>query len=220
MFLYTFLFSMILKVRFEEGSGTSSFVVYLLAGLIPWIFFSEATMRGVSTFIENAQIIKKVKFPLEICVASVIATSAITFFVYMVFYTAILIFMGLLTVPTYALFLLPFIIQVLLIAGITFGLGSIAVFFRDVTQIVGMALNLVFFLTPIVYPSNVIPGKLRWLFDINPFYSIVEMYRSVLVKGELPGAFSIIYPSTIAVVVFLAGYFIFNRTREAFRDIL
>jgi len=220
MLLYTFLFSTILKVRFEEGSGTSSFVVYLLAGLIPWIFFSEATMRGVSTFIENAHIIKKVKFPMEICVASVIVSSAVTFCIYMIFYSTMLIFMGILKLYTFPLFLLPFIIQVLLISGISFGLGSIAVFFRDITQIIGMVLNLLFFLTPIVYPSKVIPEKLRWLFDINPFYSIVEMYRSVLVKGEIPDAFSIIYPSVLAVIMFLGGYYIFNKTRGAFKDIL
>jgi len=220
MLLYTFLFSTILRVRFDEGEGTSSFVIYLLAGLIPWIFFSEATLRGVSIFIENANIIKKVKFPLEVCVVSVIISSMVTFFIYLIFYLAMLIFMGILKFHTLPLFILPFIIQVLLIAGLSFGLGSIAVFFRDIIQAMGMILNLLFFLTPIVYSSRLIPEKLRWLFDINPFYCIVEIYRSVLVRGKIPDVFSIIYPSIIALVIFLAGYYIFNKTKEAFKDIL
>jgi ABC-type polysaccharide/polyol phosphate export permease len=198
--LYTFLFSTIMKVRFEDGAGTSSFVVYLLAGLIPWLFFSEATIRGISTFIENAHIIKKVKFPMEICVASVVVSSAVTFFVYIVFYLAMLVIMGLLKVETFPLLILPFAIQVLLISGLSFGLGSMAVFFRDVTQIAGMALNLVFFLTPIVYPTSAIPEKVRWVFDINPFYYV--------------------YPSVVALTIFLAGYYFFRRTKEAFTDIL
>ena len=81
MLLYTFLFSIILKVRFDTGAGTTSFVVYLLAGFIPWIFFSEAILRGASVFIANAHIIKKVKFPLEVCVASVILSSMSTFLI-------------------------------------------------------------------------------------------------------------------------------------------
>lgn len=218
--LYTFLFSIILKVRFEEGSGTSSFVVYLLAGLIPWLFFSEATLRGISTFIDNAHIIKKVNFPMEICVASVVISSAVTFFIYTIFFLAMLIFMGFLKLHTFPLIILPFMIQVLLILGLSFGLGSIAVFFRDITQIVGMILNLLFFLTPIVYPSNVIPEKVRWLFNINPFYFIVEIYRNILVRGKMPDAISIIYPSIFAVVIFLAGYYIFNKTKASFKDIL
>ncbi len=218
--LYTFLFSIILKVRFEDTSGTSSFVIYLLAGLIPWLFFSEATSRGISTFIENAHIIKKVRFPMEICVASVIISSAVTFFIYMIFYSVMLIFMGILKLHTFPFFILPLMIQVLLISGLSFGLGSIAVFFRDVTQATGMILNLIFFLTPIVYSSNVIPEKLRWLFDINPFYFIVEIYRDLLVRGEMPDVVSIIYPSIFAIVLFLLGYYIFNKTKEAFKDIL
>ena len=218
--LYTFLFSMILKVRFEDNSGTSSFVVYLLAGLIPWLFFSEATSRGISTFIENAHIIKKVKFPMEVCVAAVIVSSAVTFGIYMIFYAAMLIFMGLLKIHIFPLFIVPFAIQVLMIAGLSFGMGSIAVFFRDITQATGMILNLIFFVTPIVYPSNTIPEKFRWFFNINPFYSIVEIYRNILVRGEVPAAVSFVYPSVLSLVIFVGGYYIFNRTKEAFKDIL
>ena len=218
--LYTFLFSIILKVRFEDNSGTSSFVVYLLAGLIPWIFFSEATLRGISTFLENAHIIKKVKFPMEICVASAVISSAVTFLIYMVFFSVMLIFMGLLKIYSFPLCILPFMIQVLLISGLSFGLGSIAVFFRDVTQAMGMFLNLLFFLTPIVYPSSIIPDKVRWLFYINPFYFIVEIYRDLLVRGKMPDVVSIIYPLVVAVLLFFLGYYIFNKTKEAFKDIL
>jgi lipopolysaccharide transport system permease protein len=218
--LYTFLFSVILRMRFEEGSGTSSFVVYLLAGLIPWLFFAEATARGISTFIDNAHIIKKVKFPMEVCVATVIISSAVTFLVYMLFYLIMLIAMGILNYHTLPLFILPIIIEVLLIAGLSFGLGSIAVFFRDITQAIVMILNLVFFLTPIVYPASAIPAKLRWLFNVNPFYFIVEISRNVLVRGKIPDSVSIIYPSVCALMIFIAGYYIFNRTKEAFKDIL
>jgi lipopolysaccharide transport system permease protein len=218
--LYTFLFSVILRMRFEEGTGTSSFVVYLLAGLIPWLFFAEATTRGISTFIDNAHIIKKVKFPVEVCVATAIISSAVTFIIYMVFYLIMLIAMGILNYQTIPLFILPIIIEILLIAGLSFGLGSIAVFFRDITQAIPMILNLVFFLTPIVYPASAIPAKLKWLFNVNPFYFIVEMTRNVLVRGKIPDSASVIYPSVFSLVIFFTGYYIFNRTKEAFKDIL
>lgn len=218
--LYTLLFSMILKVRFDEGAGTSSFVLYLLAGFIPWLFFSEATTRGISAFIDNAHIIKKVKFPLEVCVVNTVLSSAVTFLIYMVFYLAMLIVMGVLKIQTVAFFVVPIAVQVLLTLGLSFGLGSMAVFFRDITQATGMVLNLVFFLTPIVYPASAIPEKLRGLFNINPFFFIVDMSRSALLRGEIPDAGSILYPSIFALVIFIAGYLIFNKTKEAFKDIL
>jgi lipopolysaccharide transport system permease protein len=220
MLLYTFLFSIILKVRFDTGEGTSSFVVYLLAGLIPWIFFSEATLKGSSVFIENAHIIKKVKFPLEICVASVILSSMSTFFIYLFFYLAALVFFGLLKFHTAPLIIFPLIIQVLLISGLSFGLGSIAVFFRDINQAIGMILNILFFLMPIVYPSAAIPERLRWIFDINPFYFIVEMYRAFLIQGKIPEMFPVLYPLLFSLFIFFAGYYIFSKTRDAFKDVL
>jgi len=186
----------------------------------PLALFSEATARGISTFIDNAHIIKKVKFPIEICVITVVVSSTVTFFIYTFFYLAMLLFMGLLKLNTFPLLIVPFAIQVLLILGLSLGLGSIAVFFRDITQATGMILNLIFFVTPIVYPSTAIPESLRWCFVINPFYSIVETYRDILVRGKVPDALSIIYPSILALVIFIVGYYIFNKTKEAFKDIL
>ena len=220
MLLYTFLFSIILKVRFDLGAGTTSFVVYLLAGFIPWIFFSEATLRGVSVFIANAHIIKKVKFPLEVCVASVILSSMSTFLIYLIFYVAALIFFGLLTFHTAPLIIFPFIIQVLLISGLSFGLGSIAVFFRDINEALGMILNLLFFLMPIVYPSTAIPESLRWIVNINPLYFVIEMYRGFLILGKIPDMFSVLYPLIFSLFIFFAGYYIFSKTRDAFKDVL
>ncbi len=220
IFLYTLIFSTILNVRFDEGAGTSSFVVYLLAGMIPWIFFSEATMRGISAFVDNAHIIKKVKFPMEVCIITVLLSSAVTFLIYMVFYLGILIFMGVLKFQTVSLFILPVTIQVFLTLGLSFGLGSLAVFFRDITQATGMVLNLIFFLTPIVYPATAIPEKLRGIFNINPFYFIVEMSRSLLVRGKMPDVVTVLYPAIFALAIFFAGHYVFRKTREAFKDIL
>ncbi len=219
IFLYTFIFSTILRVRFDDG-GTSSFVVYLLAGLIPWLFFSEATIRGVSAFLENGNLIKKVKFPAEICVISAILSATITFSIYIILYSAILIYMNIFNPQTFVLFILPFTIQLLLIFGLSLGLGSIAVFFRDITQMVGMILNLFFFLTPIVYPANIIPENVKWLFHINPFYFIIEIYRNLMVRGVLPDINLFIYPTIFSVVIFFLGYYVFFKTKRAFMDIL
>ncbi len=218
--LYTFIFSFILKVRFEEGAGTFSFVVYLLAGLIPWIFFSEATNRGITTFIENAHLIKKIKFPPEICTLSVIGSSAITFGIYMFFYFIMLLVNGSFNIQTLPFFTIPLLIEVMIIIGLSLGLGSLAVFFRDIVQGLGMVLNLIFFLTPIVYPSGVIPSGLKWVFSINPFYYIVEIYRAILIKGNIPPLNLFYYPALFSVFVFISGYYLFNKTEEAFKDTL
>jgi ABC-type polysaccharide/polyol phosphate export permease len=143
-----------------------------------------------------------------------------TFFIYLIFYLVALIFFGLLKFYTAPLIIFPFIIQVLLISGLSFGLGSIAVFFRDITQALGMILNLLFFLMPIVYPSTAIPENFRWIFNINPFYFVIEMYRGFLIQGKIPDMFSALYPLIFSLFIFFAGYYIFSKTRDAFKDVL
>jgi len=218
--LYTFVFSVILKVRFEESAGTFSFVIYLLAGLIPWIFFSEATNRGITTFIENAHLIKKIKFPSEICTLSVIGSNAITFAIYMFFYFIMLIVNGSFNIKTLPFFIIPLLMEVMIIIGLSLGLGSLAVFFRDIVQGMGMVLNLFFFLTPIVYPSGVIPSDFKWVFLINPFYYIVEIYRAILIKGNMPPLNLFYYPVLFSIFIFISGYYLFSKTEEAFKDTL
>ncbi len=218
--LYTLLFGVVLKVRFGEEGGTTSFVIYLLAGLIPWIFFSEATTRGISTFLDYAHIIKKVNFPMEVTVITTVLSSMFTFFIYMVFYAVVLLVLGVFKPVSLLYILLPLTIQVVLTVGLSYGLGSIAVFFRDVIQIVNMVLHLLFFLTPIMYPISIIPDGLRWLFRLNPFYFIIEGYRKALVQGAMQELTMFIYPALLAIAVFLAGSYIFNRTRDAIKDTL
>jgi lipopolysaccharide transport system permease protein len=220
MLLYTFLFGMLLKVRFEEGGGALSFVIHLLAGLIPWLFFQESTQRGVNSFIEHSHIIKNVKFPVEVCVFVSVLSSMTTFLINMAFYCLLLIFEGRLDPSSAVWIFLPLSIQLLMTLGLSLGLGSIAVFFRDIAQAVGMVFNLIFFLTPIMYPASIIPERLRWVFTINPFYNLTEIYRGILVKGTVAPPETFLYPLSAAIVFSLGGYYIFLKTKDAFKDIL
>ncbi len=218
--LYTIVFSTILKVRFSQEGGTSQFVVYFLSGYIPWIFFQEAVSRGSTVFMDNAHIIKKVEFPIEVCIMTVLFSSIVTFSIYMTLYSGYLLVTGELRLLSMPLMLVPFFIQVMLILGISFGLGSIAVFFRDIAQMVPLVLLAFFFLTPIVYPAEIIPEKVRWLFIPNPFYWITEMYRAVIIKGSLPEIKHMVYPVVLSLMVFYGGLKIFKKTKDAFKDIL
>ncbi len=214
--LYTFLFSVILKVRFDEMG--SSFVVYLLAGLIPWFFFSESVTRGSVAFIENAHLIKKIKCPLEIYIISIIISSLFNFAVYMIVYLIILLFMGQLKLSGLP-FTIPVIFtQILFNLGLSFILGSVTVFYRDLMQVVNVVLNVIFYLTPIVYPASMIPETLRCFFRFNPFFYIIEAYRKILIHG-LPSFNMLAYPFIVSSVLFFLGYYIiFNKTKGAIKD--
>jgi len=218
--LYTIIFSTILKVRFSQGNSTSSFVVYFLAGLIPWLFFQEGVLRGSNTFLENAHIIKKVRFPIEICINVVILSSGVNFILFMILYYGYLLLIGILKPISVFLIIVPFTIELMIILGFCLAFGSLSIFFRDLQQLLPLLLNALFFLTPIVYPSEVIPESLKSFFKINPFYWLIKVYRSVIIEGKLPISMEIIYPFLFSIIIFYIGSAIFYKSKEEFKDLL
>ncbi len=199
-------------------TGTDSFAVYFLAGMLPWIAFSEALNSAANVFLSRANLITKVAFPLEILpVTGVIVPfflNGLGFGMYLLY----LVFMG---YAHPAWLWLPVVIlpHMVFTLGLVTFVGSLCVFMRDVQQFMGTVVSLWFFLTPIIYPISMVPDKLRWFIKLNPMYPFVELYHQVLLFHDLP------LPMLgcvmgLAVLSFLGGAFFFERSKRAFADVL
>ena len=220
LLLYTFLFSYILKVQFGAAGSTKNFTLYLFCGMLPWIAFSEGVMRASSVILEQAPLIKKVVFPSEILPAYVVL-SALTLEMLglAILLPAVALFSGGLG---WSLLALPAIIvlQCMLTVGLSWFLASLTVFLRDVAQALGLAMTLWMFLTPIVYPPEVIPPHLQWMLNFNPMYLVVQGYRDTIIERRLPQPAQIATLAAMALVAFLAGHWFFRRSKNAFVDVL
>jgi lipopolysaccharide transport system permease protein len=220
LLLYTFLFSYILKIRFGAAGSTKSFAVYLFCGMLPWIAFSEGVVRASSVILEQGHLIKKVVFPSEILPAYVVL-SALTMEMLglSILVLAVALFYGGLG---WSVLALPVIIvlQFMLTVGLAWLLASLNVFLRDVGQVLGLAMTLWMFLTPIFYPPEAIPPHLHWMLNLNPMYHVVKGYRDVIIEQHLPRLTQIGALAAMAFTAFLTGHWFFRRSKNAFVDVL
>ena len=218
--LYTFVFSVIMKVRLGEGQGTGQFAVYLFCGLLPWLAFADAVTRSASVIVEQTPLIKKVAFPSEILPVHLVLSAIVVEFVGLaVFLIVVLLFDHR---PGWSLLALPLVVvlQFLFTSGVAWLLASVAVFLRDARQVVGLALTLWMFLTPIMYPVDAVPERFRWVLSLNPMTFVIDAYRASVLGASLPSLTAMAVFASVALVVFVFGHWVFSRAKPAFADML
>ena len=217
LLVYLVVFAVLWKA---EATDLDDYWLFLLCGLPPWIFFATSLQAGARSLVENAPIIRKVRFPRQLVPLSVVATELVAFAAM----TAIVLLLALwfrpesrdvawLAVPIAAVF-------VVFVAGLALTVASLNAIFRDVEFVVTAALLPWFFLTPVLYQLDDLPGAAErpWLVDLlrwgNPVTPAVEAYRAPLYAGELPSAGDAIYVCVAAVVALALGAVVFNAVDD------
>lgn len=220
MAAYYFVFGLVLRARFPGDPSASGFVLYFLAGMMPWLAFSEAVGRAPTLLLEHRNFVKKILFPIETLPVQVTLTGLVTQLVA----TAIFLF-GLLTIrgampPSAIWFPLLLIPQILLTIGLCWLLASLGAFLRDLAQVIGFVLTLWFFLTPICYPEASLP-KAAWVFlRFNPLVHLVRAYRSVLLEGTPPELDKLVWLYVTGLALAWFGHATFYKLRKSFADVL
>lgn len=218
--VYTFVFSVIFKSRWGGDESRTLFALVLFVGMIVLGLFSEVVNRAPSIILSNVNYVKKVVFPIE--VLPVIAMGAALFHTLIslsVLLMAFLLFNGFLhwTVIFTPLILLPLVIMTL---GISWMLAAIGVFLRDVSQTIGLITTVLMFLSPVFYPVTAVPERFRPFIMANPLTFIIEQAREVVIWGHLPNWIGLGAYTLVAMMFAWAGYFIFQKTRKGFADVL
>jgi lipopolysaccharide transport system permease protein len=219
MLIYIFVFSVVFKIRLKPiETGTDSFVLFLLSGLLPWIAFSEAVGGSPSMFLGKAGLITKVAFPLEVVP---VAGVAVTFVLNCVGFLAFLIYLMIEGYGHVAWLYLPVVTLIFMVftLGLVILLASLSVFVRDIQQFITSALSLWMYLSPILYPVTMLPESMRILIYLNPMYPFIELYHEVLLKHTLPVDL-LCYAAGYAMISFLTGVWFYSRSRNAFADVL
>ena len=223
MFTYFFVFGLVLKSRFGNDPSPSGYAIYFLAGMLPWLAFSEAVGRAPLVMVEHRNFIRKLVFPVETLPVNLVVSGMVTeFFGVILFTLALLIVRG--HVPVTVLYLPVLVIpQVLLTAGICWFLAALGVFVRDLAQINGYLLTIWFFITPICYPEsnlNSLPHAALAVLTRNPIYVLVRGYRSILLESKAPDWISLGWLAAVSVAVFLLGHAWFYKLRKSFADLI
>ena len=211
-----------------------NFPVFILAGLLPWNFFSSSVMGSITSITGNSHLIKKVYFPREVLPASAVLSNAVNFCLALV---ALFLVIILFRVPlTGWMLLLPVMIavQVIFSLGVAFFLSAINVFYRDTEVIMDVVIMALFFMTPVFYPIERLPQSFvafgidlpvqRLMYVVNPMASLIASYRSILYgsySGGPPGPPALDFflrTAATSVVFFIAGYLFFAHRSKRFGE--
>jgi lipopolysaccharide transport system permease protein len=222
LLVYTFVFSVIFQARWAGmvSSSHGEFALILFAGLIPFTVFSESILAAPGLIVANPNYVKKVVFPLEILPVSVLGAALVNslFSLVIVLLGALLIRGGL----SWTLILLPLIYLplILLCLGLGWFFASLGVFIRDIGPLLGIVVQMLFFLTPIFYPMEAIPQPYQTLLYLNPLTFIVNHFRRVILFGQLPDWGQLAVMTLLTGVVCMLGYVWFMKSKKTFADVV
>ena len=220
MLTYFYVFGVILKSRFPGDPSRSGFALYFLAGMLPWLAFSEAVGRSPGVMLEHRNFVKKLVFAVETLPVNLVASGLVSgLFAIVLFLVVLLVVRH--TIPLSVLWLPALLLpQILFTAGLAWFLAALGVFVRDLGQILGFLLTIWFFATPICYPEESMPAALVPLFSKNPMYVLVRGYRAIFLQGHAP-AFGPLWKFwLLAAAVFVLGHAWFYKLRKSFPDLI
>ena len=215
MLVYVLVFKY--YIRFDQ---VENYTVFLFCGLLPWLWVQSALMEGAASIVGSGHLITKSMFPAHILPTVAVCTTMVN---YVLSLPLLLVFMAAFGVEFHlTLFLLPLLLlgQFLFLQGAALALAALNVHFRDVQHILGNLLTFVFFLCPILYPVDTVPQQFKFTFLLNPLAHLTGFYHQLILAGELPSLWPVVYFSVTVLFVLYVGNLVFNTYRESFAELL
>jgi lipopolysaccharide transport system permease protein len=197
--------------------GGIPYPVYTFAALVPWGFFAQGLTHSADSLVGSANLIKKVYFPRLVVPLAGVITGVVDFALSFVVLLGLMAYYGI--VPGLAVVLLPAFLLLALVTALGVGLwlSALNVMYRDVRYTLSFLVQIWLFVTPVAYPSSLLPEPWRTLYGINPMAGVVEGFRWALLATPPPGA--IVWVSAAAsVAILVSGAFYFRRMERSFAD--
>jgi len=221
--VFTFVFSAVMGVRWNRADAHENFMVYaahLFIRLIAFNLFSESVNRAPTLITSNPNYVKKVVFPLEILPLSLIGSALFHAALSLVVLLVASAFGAGPLQPSLIFLPLCFVPLVLLTAGFSWLLASLGVFLRDIGNVVSVLVQLLFYLTPIIYPASNVPGWAQGIMRYNPMAMIVDNFGRVVNDGTQPDWTELGIITLISACVAIVGYAWFMKIKRAFADVI
>ncbi len=216
--LFWFVFSGIMKAR-PYGHAEIPYIYFLLSSFFFWLAFSEGLSRSSSVILENAEIVKKVSFPLYVLPLTATFSSYIHNLIGFVVFLTIYMFAA--SCGPSLLLIIPILFaQIAFSVGLGMIVSSLIPYMRDLVQVIGYVLQSMFFLSPIMYSIDAIPQKFKFVISLNPITYFAISYQSIILLGKPPERSHVAIIFLLALLSIAAGLFIFNKLKEGFADVL
>lgn len=220
MLAYWFVFGFVLKTRFNDDSDPAVYMLFFLCGMLPWLAISEAWGRAPNVIMEHRNFVKKMVFPVEILPANLVFSGLVSGGLALIVYLFFLMATRERIAPEALWLPVVLVPQVLFTLGVCWAWAAIGLFARDLAQINGFVLTLIFFLTPICYPEEKLPPTAIAVLQKSPIYKLVGEYRLLFISGAPPDWMVLGQLAVMGLAAFYLGYAVFRKLRPSFPDVL
>jgi ABC-type polysaccharide/polyol phosphate export permease len=214
LFILSFVFSTLLKTP----SQGVPFSLFLYAGLLPWIFFSSAVLASSESVLGAYHLVTTVYFPRELLVVAAVLSRVADLLAGSLIFVALLIYHGQPLEVSMVWIPVVFFLQALFTIGLSLPIAALNLFFHDVRFLVGVGLNLWFFVTPVMYPPDVVPQRYGFLYDLNPLARFIASYRGYMFANESPDVGNLLVGAIMALLMLTIGFWVFKRLEPHFAD--
>ena len=211
--VFTVIFRRVAKIETDVP-----YPIFSYCGLLPWNMFATSLKTGVNTLFTNKSLLTKVYFPREVFPFSTMLVCVVDFVVGLSILGALMLYYWIPVSPT-ALFLPVLVaVQLMFTAGLAMLLAPANLYYRDVKYILDALIVVWMFVTPVVYPTRQLTGALGVMLQMNPLAPIIDGYRAVLLRGELPEAIPFAWAAAVSFVLFSVGWVVFHRAEYGFAE--
>ena len=210
LLVFNFVFRYVLPLQIPN------YAAFLFTGLLAWNWFQASMLTGTGGIVDNRELVKRPGFPPVILPIVSVTTNLIHFLLALPVLLLFLLLNGFRL--NGAILFLPALlaVQFLLTVGLVYLFAAVHVTLRDTQYLLGIALMLGFYLTPVLYDLGSVPERFHWAYWLNPLAAIISSYRSILLNGELPGNLSMLYLVVISLLALWAGYRLFVKVSDRF----
>jgi ABC-type polysaccharide/polyol phosphate export permease len=184
--------------------------VYVMVGLIAWNFFAQTTTLGIDAAVSGSGLLQRVYLPRSMFIVSTLGGALINMGIALIALLIVLLATGTRLYFTAILLPLAIVVLALFTFGITLLVATLAVFIGDVAHLYQLLVQALFFLTPIVYPSEIVPTEFRWLVQMNPMSLMVDLFRALLYRGQIPHLSQWTTTMGIALTTLVIGWALFT----------
>ena len=217
-FLNPLLMMVVLTVIFSTffANNIANYPVYILTGRIMFDFYAQGSNSAMLSIKRNSSIIKKIYVPKYMYSLSSVLSSFVTFGLSLI----VLFLVMIATHAPFTIYILYGIVPILLLLIFTIGAGlilaTVTVFFRDIEHLYGVFLTMLMYGSAIFYPIEIIPENIRFLFELNPLYTISSLFRDSFLYGRMFELNALLYSSAVAVILLALGIFLFYKYQDKF----
>lgn len=217
MLVMSFAFSIILRIP-TNASSHIPYSIFLFVGLLPWTLFSNSLGSASASLVGSAPLITKVYFPRSILVLSTIIAKIIDFLFASTVLIAYMIYYQIPITPS-ILWIFPiFFIQQIFTIGLSLFFAAANLLYRDIQYLLSLILTLWMYLTPVIYPADMVPDKYKFIFQLNPLSVIINAYRQVVLGGLEPKYTSLLIALALSIFTLIVGLKYFKSREKIFAD--